>query len=236
MKDFSTPTCTTRSASSQKNLAVIDSECYDAISKTVSYVLNTNASSYITKDDIKDVTQAAATRVLLKSSMYDPEKNTAFKTWATTVAHNYAIQLSKKIKETADMSVAISGLLDMADSFGDDDELKTVSKAFKGKDSSTSWAKDNLGINAEESNADFTFTKEAEESAMNKRVGRLQDFLDTKLNSSEKLLFEMMRSGLSKTEMMEKTGKTGGNIDTSICRLRSKVHNWMKASDYYGIE
>ena len=168
--------------------------------------------------------------------MYDPAKNTAFKTWATTVAHNYAIQLSKKIKETADMSVAISGLLDMADSFGDDDSPKTVSKAFKGKDTSNSWAMDNLGIHGEETNADYAFARKAEETATARRVGRLQDFLDTKLSSSEKLLFEMMRSGLSKTEMMERTGKTGGNIDTSICRLRSKVHNWMKASDYYGIE
>lgn len=236
MKDFTTPAYTANNETSKSRLAVIDRECYEAICKTVSYVLNTNASSYITKDDIKDVTQAAATRVLLKSSMYDPEKNTAFKTWATTVAHNYAIQLSKKIKETADMSVAISGLLDMADSIGDEDEFRKVSKAFRGTDSSNTWALDNLGINTDEASADFSFTREAEESAMCRRVGKLQEFLDTKLNDSEKLLFEMMRSGLSKTEMMERTGKSGGNIDTSICRLRSKVHKWMKETDYYGIQ
>ena len=234
MKDFSTSTSTTRSASSQKNLAVIDRECYDAIRETVSFVLYRNASSYITRDDIQDITQEAATKVLLNSSLYDPEKNTSFKTWATRVAHNYAIQLSRKIKKSVDTSVAISGFLDMEGSFEDDDEKKVASKIFTGKDSSTSWAMDILGIRPEESNADFAFTKKDEYSAMKTRIRNLQDFLDTRLNSSEKFLLEMMCDGLSKTEMMEITGKTGGNIDTSISRLRSKVREWMKASNYYG--
>ena len=233
MKELTTPSHLSNNTPSEKFNAVIDNECSDVIRRTVRYVLSANASSYITNDDINDITQAAAERVITKKEMYNPAKCTSFKTWASTVAHNYAIQLSKRIKETKEMSVSISGIVDMSDNISDI-ELCTVSKAFRGRDSSTTWMRDNLGVNTEMVNADYRISAKEEASAMNNRVLRLQEFLNTGLNDSEKILFEMMRSGLSKTEMMERTGKTGCNIDTSICRLRSKVRNWMKAADYYG--
>lgn len=235
MKEISTATSTTRSASSVKNLAILDNECIDAISSTVTCTLRKNAGSWISSDDIQDIVQSAVTHVWLKRDQYDPEKGASFKTWTNTVAHNFAIQTSKRIKKAADKAVAISGLLDLCDC-GDDDEPKAATKAFSGIDTSNTWAMDSLGINLGENAADYGFSRDAEDMASENREKALREFLDRRLNENERLLFNMMSDGLSKQEMMEITHKTGGCIDTSISRLRSKVRNWMKASDYYGIE
>lgn len=234
MKKSFTVTSTTRSASSVKNLAILDTECVDAIRNTVTCVLRKNAGGWISSDDIQDIAQSAVMHVWMKRDQYDPEKGASFKTWTNTVAHNFAIQTSKKIKKSADMAVAISGLVDLSDACGEDDAPKA--KAFNGADTSNTWAMDNLGIRLGDNAADYGLSRSAEDLAEEKRVKALNEFLDKRLNENERLLFNMMSEGLSKQEMMEITHKSGGNIDTCICRLRSKVRNWMKASDYYGIE
>ena len=234
MEDYITHTSATGSQSPQENRPdIFDKECYEAISRTVRCVLTSNAGSYITWEDIQDITQAAAERILVKRNLYDPLKNTTFRTWATRVAHNYAIQLSKMIRRTSLHTVSLAGLLNLAD-VSDNNDGTTGSRVFSGKNTSSTWAMENLGIIPDEARADHAFTKEDEEKSMTKRIARLQEFMATEFNSGEKLLFEMMRNGLSKNEMMARTGKSGGNIDTSICRLRSKTRRWMKEADYYG--
>lgn len=196
---------TTIAASSDQNPAIIDSRCFNAINKTVSYTLHMNAGSWISDDDIQDIVQSAALHLWQKKDLYNPEKGASFITWTNTVVHNYAIQISRKLKKSADMTVSISGL---------DGASGMITSACT---------------------ADFDLNQAAEDIASKKRIEALNAFIDTNLNESEKLLFCMLKDGLSKKEMMEITHKTGGNIDTSIHRLRSKVRRWMKTSDYYGI-
>jgi len=230
---FSTSS-TSRSASSRNITPVIDRKCYDAIRKTVTCTLRKYASSWISEDDINDIVQAVAMRIFEQTDKYDESKG-AFSTWCSTVAHNYAIQLGKRMKKAGDRAVRLSGVNSFLEGM-DDDEKAIYSSSTKQEDTSFSWLKDELGMHPEESEADYFMMKALDDQAMLRRTANLQEFLDTRLNESEKLMFEMMRDGLSKEEMMEITHKTGGNIDTCKSRLRSKVYNWMKASDYYGVE
>lgn len=227
-------TSTTRSASSVKNLAILDNECIKAITNTITCILRKNAGSWISNDDIQDIAQSAIMHVWMKRDQYDPEKGASFRTWTNTVAHNFAIQTSKRMKKAADKAITLSGLLDLGE--GGEDDSKGKTKAFNEANTSYSWALDNLGIRSGENAADFGLSRNAEETATQNREQALRHFLNNRLNESERLLFNMMSDGLSKQEMMEITHKNGGAIDTSISRLRSKVRNWMKASDYYGIE
>jgi len=223
---------TTRSASISRNVPVIDRECYDSIRKTVTCTLRKNAGSWISQDDINDVVQSVAMHIMLQSDKFDEGKST-FSTWCSTVAHNYTIQLGKKMKKAGDRAVQLSGVNSFLEGM-DDDEKAMFTPSRKQEDSSLSWAMDNLGLHPDENEADFFMMKAIEDERMAKRTARLQQFLDTKLNDSEKQMFDMMQKGLTKQEMMDMTHKTGGNIDVCKSRLRTKVYNWMKASDYYG--
>lgn len=223
---------TTRSASSRKSAPVIDRECYEAIRKTVTCTLRKNASSWVSEDDIQDVVQSVAMHIMLQSEKYDEDKST-FSTWCSTVAHNYTIQLGKKMKKAGDRAVRLSGVNSFLEGM-DDDEKAMFTASYRQEDTSFSWLKDEFGMHPEESEADFFMMKAVEDEEMLRRTSNLQDFLDTKLNDGERQLFEMMKNGLSKQEMMEATHKTGGNIDVCKSRLRSKVYNWMKATDYFG--
>ena len=44
------------------------------------------------------------------------------------------------------------------------------------------------------------------------------------------------QDGLTKEQMMERLNMTGGTFDTFRSRFRSKVRNFMIASDYYAAE
>lgn len=223
---------TTRSASLRKSTPVIDRKCYESIRKTVTCTLRKNAGGWITEDDINDVVQSVAMHILLQSERYDESKG-AFSTWCSTIAHNYSIQLGKRMKKIGDRAIKLSGVNTFLEGM-DDDEKALYSAGNRQEDTSMSWAMDNLGMHPEETEADYFMMKALEENEMLRRKNNLQEFLDTRLNPGEKQMLEMMKDNLSKEEMMAITHKTGGNIDVCKSRLRAKVYNWMKASDYYG--
>ena len=228
-----TQNITSRPASKSSNFQVIiDDQFYNNVTNTVNSVLRKNAGSWITDDDINDVVQSVAMHILLQTERYDESKG-AFSTWCATIAHNYSIQLGKRMKKAGDRAVKLSGVNTFLDGM-DDDEKALFTPGNRQEDTSLSWAMDNLGMHPEEAEADYFMMKALEEDEMRARTSSLQEFLDTRLNPGEKQMLEMMKDNLSKEEMMAITHKTGGNIDVCKSRLRAKVYNWMKASDYYG--
>jgi hypothetical protein len=100
--------------------------------------------------------------------------------------------------------------------------------------SSLSWINDNLGFVQGESDADYRFSSQDEVDQQNVRLNNLMEYLDNKLNQSEKELLQLLKDDRSKSDMMEILKKSSGNIDTCKSRLRSKISKWMKESDYYG--
>ena len=72
------------------------------------------------------------------------------------------------------------------------------------------------------------------EERQNARLDNLTDYLENKLNHSEKQLLQMLKDDRSKAEMMEILKKSSGNIDTCKSRLRAKISKWMKESNYFG--
>ncbi len=60
-----------------------------------------NANSWIKRGyiDIDDFIQGACLHILNKSSSYNPEYGTPFKSWVCVVARNYTISESKKLKK-----------------------------------------------------------------------------------------------------------------------------------------
>lgn len=229
MKNHSTPSSSVIFPSSG---TILDADCYDVIRKTVTCTLRKNAGGWITEEDIKDVVQSVALHILLHVETYDKSKG-AFSTWCSTIAHNYSIQLGKRMKKAGDLAVSLSCVNTFLDGM-DDDEKALFSPRNRQEDTSQTWAMDNLGLHPEETEADFFMMKALEENEMLRRKNKLQKFVDTRLTPGEKQMLEMMKNNLSKEEMMAITHKTGGNIDVCKSRLRAKVYNWMKASDYYG--
>lgn len=101
-------------------------------------------------------------------------------------------------------------------------------------DSSLSWINDNLGYAQHDSSADFRLIQQDDEERQNARLDNLTDYLENKLNHSEKQLLQMLKDDRSKAEMMEILKKSSGNIDTCKSRLRAKISKWMKESNYFG--
>lgn len=224
--------CATSNVSNEIGSTIIDSKCYEIIRKTVSCSLRKNAGGWITEDEIKDVVQSVALHILLQVERYDKNKG-AFSTWCSTIAHNYSIQLGKRMKKAGERAVRLSCVNTFLEGM-DDDEKALFSTRNRQEDTSLSWAMDNLGLHPEETEADFFMMKALEENERLHRKNNLQEFLETSLTLGEKQMLEMIKNNLSKEEMMAITHKTGGSIDVCKSRLRAKVYNWMKASDYYG--
>lgn len=219
------------------NGVVIDDQFRRNISSTVSYLLHKNAGSWIMEEDIEEIAAKTIERIFDQLGTYNPSRNASFKTWANAVAHNFAIRASEKLQRDRRRFVRLSSLAgyDMED--GDDQNSGQCRKSYDfTKGACFSWASGILGIDPESGEADFSMMKEADEQASRKRLACLENFLSTGLNESEKQMLEMMKDGLSKAQMMEVTHKSGANIDTCRCRLRSKIRNFMKSIDYYGIE
>ena len=222
-----------QSATSQKKSkqVVIDAECYESIRKTVRYVLKRNMKNYISECDVDDALQSVLIHIWIKKDIYDPSRGASFKTWATTIAHNYTIQLSKKLQKH---SKVIKSLCDFDSLTAGQEGMDYVFNTIVQGNSSLSWINDNLGHNQDESNADYKFDKLYDDERQDARLDNLVNYLETHLNQSEKRLLQMMKDDRSKEEMMELLKKSSGNIDTRKSRLRSKISKWMKESDYYG--
>lgn len=222
-----------QSATSQQRSkqVVIDAECYESIRKTVRYVLKRNMRNYVSDCDVDDAVQSVLIHIWVKKDVYDPNRGASFKTWATTIAHNYAIQLSKKLQKH---SKVIKSLCDFDSLTSGQEGMDYVFNTIVQSNSSLSWINDNLGHIQNESNADYKFDQQHEELKQSARLNNLTNYLENKLNQSEKQLLQMLKDDRSKAEMMDLLQKSSGNIDTCKSRLRSKISKWMKESDYYG--
>ncbi len=84
-----------------KNLSLFNPDIIKSISDTVRFTLVKNASSWIKGGyiDIDDFIQSACLHILNRSSIYNPEYGTPFKSWVCVVARNYTISESKKLKK-----------------------------------------------------------------------------------------------------------------------------------------
>lgn len=235
-----TQNITSRPASKSSNFQVIiDDQFYNNVTNTVNSVLRKNAGSWISSEDIEEIASMARVDIWMKSELYDPAKGASFKTWTVTLAHNFAISEAKKLKNAVDRVIDINRLsgFDNGGNTEEDPEKRSRSKKVNYRmDSTFSWAAKELGIDVEEFNADYFFTKESDEAASAKRLANLEEFLATQLNDREKLLLEMLQDGLTKEQMMDRLNMTGGTFDTFRSRFRSKVRNFMIASDYYAAE
>ena len=222
-----------QSATSQQKSkqVIIDAECCESIRKTVRYILKLNMKNYISECDVDDAVQSVLIHIWVKRDVYDPTRGASFKTWATTIAHNYTIQLSKKLQKH---SKVIKSLCDFDSLALGQESMDYVFNSIVHCNSSLSWINDNLGHRQNESNADYKFDKQHDEEKQNARLDNLVSYLENKLNKSEKQLLQMMKEDRSKEEMMELLKKSSGNIDTCKSRLRSKISKWMKESNYYG--
>ena len=210
---------------------IIDAECCESIRKTVRYILKRNMKNYISECDVDDAVQSVLIHIWVKKDIYDPSRGASFKTWATTIAHNYTIQLSKKLQKH---SKVIKSLCDFDSIASGQESMDYLFNSTFSSNSSLSWINDNLGHRHNESNADYKFDKQHEDERQNARLDNLVNYLESKLNNNEKQLLQMMKDDRSKEEMMELLKKSSGNIDTCKSRLRSKISKWMKESDYYG--
>ena len=222
-----------QSATSQQKSkqVIIDAECYESIRKTVRYILNRNMRNYVSEFDMEDVLQSVLIHIWVKKDIYDPSRGASFKTWATTIAHNYTIQLSKKLQKHFRM---IKSLCDFDSLATGQEGMDYVFNNIVQGDSSLSWINDNLGYAQHDSSADFRLIQQDDEERQNARLDNLTDYLENKLNHSEKQLLQMLKDDRSKAEMMEILKKSSGNIDTCKSRLRAKISKWMKESNYFG--
>lgn len=84
-----------------KNLSLFNPDVIKSISNTVRFTLMKNASSWVKKGyiDVDDFIQSANLHILNRSSSYDPDHGTPFKSWVCVVARNYTISESKKLKK-----------------------------------------------------------------------------------------------------------------------------------------
>lgn len=210
---------------------IIDAECYESIKKTVRYIMKRNMRNYISECDLDDALQSVLIHIWVKKDLYDPSRGASFKTWAITIAHNYTIQLSKKLQKHYRV---IKSLCDFDCLTSGQETMDYVFNSIAQGNSSLSWINDNLGFVQGESDADYRFSSQDESDQQNARLNNLMEYLDNKLNQSEKELLQLLKDDRSKSDMMEILKKSSGNIDTCKSRLRSKISNWMKESDYYG--
>lgn len=222
-----------QSATSQQRSkqVVIDAECYESIRKTVRYVLKRNMRNYVSDCDVDDAVQSVLIHIWVKKDIYDPSRGASFKTWATTIAHNYTIQLSKKLQKHFRM---IKSLCDFDTLVTGQEGMDYVFNNIVQSNSSLSWINDNLGYAQHDLSADYRLIHQDDEERLNARLDNLTDYLENKLNQSEKELLQLLKDDRSKSDMMEILKKSSGNIDTCKSRLRSKISKWMKESDYYG--
>lgn len=84
-----------------RNLSLFNPDIIKAISDSVKFTLTKNASSWIKRGyiDVDDFIQSACLHILNRSSSYNPEYGTPFKSWVCVVARNYTISESKKLKK-----------------------------------------------------------------------------------------------------------------------------------------
>lgn len=84
-----------------RNLSLFNPDIIKSISDSVRFTLMKNANSWIKRGyiDIDDFIQGACLHILNKSSSYNPEYGTPFKSWVCVVARNYTISESKKLKK-----------------------------------------------------------------------------------------------------------------------------------------
>lgn len=227
---------TLQSASDSRFQVIIDDQFTKTVNDTVRVVLRKNAGSWISDEDIKDIASNARMDIWMKRSEYDPAKG-AFKTWTVTLAHNFAISESKKLKRAHDKSVSLTSLSGFDDIDDGEDGRSPRTRTISYRNDSTFLAEgQTLGLDPGETEADHAMMKEYDEQASLRRLALLEEFLETRLNDREKLMLEMLKDGLSKEQMMEIMHMTGGNVDTFKSRLRSKIRNFMIDCDYYGIE
>ena len=221
-----------------KNQFVVDEKFYQTIGNIVTKVLKNNGCDWMAREDIEDLQQTTAIHVWTQSSKYDPSKGASPLTWATTIAHNYVIDRAKELWKAHCSNVSLDQLDIFGGSDADDDADFPRRKRFEcGSDSTYADAEEQLsGLSSKEYAADYLFEKEAEDDVKARRFANLRSFLDTELNPAEKQMLEMLQDGLTKDEMMAKTGKSGGNIDTSKSRFRAKVDQFMKGPKYNGLE
>lgn len=63
------------------------------------------------------------------------------------------------------------------------------------------------------------------------RMGMLRRFISG-MKEGERELIAMLEEGLSKDEIIARTGKSGSYIDTMKCRLRAKIHHFIRQREY----
>ena len=225
-------------STSNKYQVVINDEFDKNVTETVNFVLRKNAGGWICSDDIDEIASMACVDIWMKSSLFDPSKGASFKTWYTLLSHNFAISESKKLKNEVDRIVDLANLSGFDDGYSEvDPEKRSRSKKVNyRKDSTFSWAAQELGISIDEFNADYLLMKDADEKASMKRLAILEEFLDTKLSDKEKMMLEMLKEDRTTEEKMEAMNMSSNNVYTFTKRLREKIRNFMRSSDYYGID
>lgn len=219
----------------KKNQIVIDNNFINTVTNTVYGVLRSKeVGSWMSSDQIEEIAAAARFHIYVNVGQFDPYKGTA-DAWVKRAAHNFAITESKTLWNKMKKAVKMSQLSILGDMNGKDPEQfkKVVDYT---KDSTFSWAAEGLGINLNEMRADYSFVKEAEESASLKRLEALTHFLETGINDREKKYLQMKQDDFTKEQMMAELNMNGGCFDTFKSRFVSKVEKFMHSADYWGIE
>lgn len=124
---------TTCSPSVGNNSSLFNEDVANAVSATVSITLHKNVGSWIRKGyiNLDDFTQNAILHILNKSDSFNPDYGTSFQAWACTVAHNYAISESKKLKRIVENKTR----LDLLDGYEIPDGDSTADPFKKVEDS-----------------------------------------------------------------------------------------------------
>lgn len=235
-----------RPASTSNKFQVInDDQFYKTVKETITYVLRKNAGSWISSEQIEDIVSAGCIDVWMKREQYDPSRGASPKTWITTCAHNFAITAAKALKKAVDRKVDITSLSgsDLGKTEVDPEKRSRSKKVNYRTDSTFGWAAQELGINIDEYNADYSFSKESDEAASLKRLAKLEHFLMTGLSDKEKDMLGLQNGpdGLivnmkTKEQLMEELHITDGNAYTRKNRLLSKIYDYIKSPEYYDDE
>lgn len=196
---------------------------YNKVASNIAYTLRENAGAWITDEEIMDITGAAFLHIAEVMDSYDPEKGASFLTWVTTVGVRFAItegikcgNRRRKFKSLDSLEVSPTG-------------CEEDGWTGAGDEAADEYGAVDLPI------SESSLSMEQEEDAMlwEKRDKWFSSKVKSSLSKNDQVLFGMMLEGLSKDQMVARTGKTAGSIDTARCRLRMKLRAFDREWDGY---
>lgn len=203
---------------------------YEIVHLVVNSVVKEFGCLWIKPQDVDDLVQNASIHLWTVMGKYDPSKGASVRTWVAKVARNYTISEIEKLYRTASKEIDIERLKGFNKEGKEIEAHSSFIDFTKAPD--FAWAAEGLGFDLTGNIADSRICSEEEKLAAVERSRMLQKFISTHLSDPEKELLDMVIAKTSREEIVSKTGLSRCNIDTRICRLRSKILSFMKSSEY----